>query len=136
MTSRLEQFDRVAIGILQQNLSSAGTGLHCIAESETGLFELLDPGGKILHLKNHPIPATGLLRLPVRHWAGTRRSRTAQDQLQIAARNLAKSGEVLNIQMETELVDIEIGGTSDIADLVSDAPKAADEVRLILSAGL
>src|SRR5439155_27390949 len=101
MTSRLEQFDRIAIGIFQQDLSSAWTGLHRIAEGETGLFELLDPGRKVLHLKNHPIPATRLLRLPVRHRAGTRRSRTAQDQLQIAARNLAKRREVLKIQMET-----------------------------------
>ena len=77
LSSRLEQLDRVAVWILQQNLPAAGPGLHLVAKLNTGFLQALDPGGKVSHFKHHAIPSARFLSMPIRHCARARCSRTA-----------------------------------------------------------
>src|ERR1044071_2175162 len=81
---RLEQLERVSVRIEQLNLLAAGTRLHLVSEANSGSFQCVHGSREIGHLKHDAIPATGLLRLTVRHRARARSTRTAQRQSQSA----------------------------------------------------
>ena len=53
----LEQFDRVARGIIDQNLFAARTRNDLTAKVRTGLCQLLHHQYKIVSFKHQPIPA-------------------------------------------------------------------------------
>ena len=82
---------------------------------------------KIGDLQDHAIPAAGLLRLSVRHGARARCSRTAQDELEVAARDLGECRRPLVIQLEAERLGVEIDRAADVLDLVAHAPQAQHE---------
>jgi len=82
---RLEELDRVAIGILQQDLLAARSGFHLIAKMQSCLFQSLDPGGKIGDLKNDPVPSARLLLTSIGRRTRARCARAAEDELEMAA---------------------------------------------------
>ena len=79
MASRLEQLNRIAVGIFNLNLFAARAYLHFISKMQTGLFQLSDARWQIPHLKEHTVPSAGLLLTAIRHWSGPGCPRTAQD---------------------------------------------------------
>ena len=84
MASRLEQLNRIAVGIFNLNLFAAGAYLHFISKTQTRLFQVSNARRQILHLKKHTVPSAGLLLTAIGHWSGPRCPRTAQDQLEAA----------------------------------------------------
>jgi len=69
LPSRLEQLDRIAIGILDLYLLAAWTNFHLIAEVNPRIRERLDERRKIRYPQDHPIPSARFLLPPVGHWA-------------------------------------------------------------------
>jgi hypothetical protein len=66
-------------------------------------FQILDPQGEIGEFKDDPIPPAGLLAKSARHRTRTRRAGAAEDELEIAARDLSEGGRILSIKLEAEL---------------------------------
>jgi hypothetical protein len=125
--SWFEKLDRIAVRVLQQDLFAARSGLHLVAKMKSRRFQILDPRGKIGDFKDDPIPPAGLLAMSAGRWTRTRRTRAAEDKLEIADRDLSEGRQILAIQLEAELFCIEVSRTVDIFDLISDPPKASDE---------
>jgi hypothetical protein len=69
LPSRLEQLDRIAVGIFDLCLLAAWTNLDLIAEMNSRIREHLNERREILDLQNHAIPPARFLLPPVRHWA-------------------------------------------------------------------
>src|SRR5262245_34205811 len=63
----LEQFDRVAVGIFNLDLSATGSRFHLVAEMDPGLLERGDAGWQVGNFQHHPIPSSRLLCLTSRH---------------------------------------------------------------------
>lgn len=85
MANRLEQPNRIAIGILKLNLFAARAYLHFISKMQTRLFQVSNARRQILHLKKHTAPTAGLLLTAIGHWPGARCPRAAQDLLEAAS---------------------------------------------------
>jgi len=79
VASRLEQLNRVAVGIFNLNLFAAGAYLHLISKTQTRLFQVRNECRQILHLKEHTVPSAGLLMTAILDWSGPRCPGTAQD---------------------------------------------------------
>ena len=79
MASRLEQLNRIAVGIFNLNLFATGADLDFISKTRTRLFQLRNARRQILDLKEHTVPSAGLLLTAIAHWSRPRCPRTAQD---------------------------------------------------------
>ena len=128
LLSWLEEFDRVSIRILKQDLLAARSDFHLVAKTESGRLQLLDPGREVGNFKNDSIPAPRLLAMSIGHRTGTGCARTAEDEFEMAARDLGEGGQMLVVELEAEPLRIELRGAADVLDLIADAPKAADKV--------
>jgi hypothetical protein len=67
MASRLEQLNRIAVGIFNLNLLAGRAYFHFIPETQTRLFQLRKARSQILHLKKHAVRSAGLLRTAIGH---------------------------------------------------------------------
>src|SRR5262249_24339161 len=103
----LEQFDRIAVGIFHEDLLAARTDFHLVAKARGEGPELADACGQVLHLEDHPVPATRLLLPTVRHPPGARRPGTAEDQLESSHGDLSERRRVLLVQIEPQREGIE-----------------------------
>src|SRR5262245_8710553 len=82
MASRFEELNRIAVGIFDLNLLPTGAGLHFISKTHACLFQISNARRQILHLKHHAVPSARLLLTAIGHGSRSRRSGTAQDQLE------------------------------------------------------
>src|SRR5438128_1317507 len=94
---------------------------------QSRIFQRLNPGRKVRHLENHPIPAARLLGVAIRHRARTRRAGATQNQFEIAGRNLGKSRQMLLIQLETKLLSVEVDGPTNVLYLIAHTPQPENE---------
>ena len=61
MVSRLEQLNRIAVGIFNLNLFAARADFHLISKTHASFSQISNPRRRILHLKKHTVPSAGLL---------------------------------------------------------------------------
>jgi hypothetical protein len=118
--SRLEEFHRVVVGVLRQDLLSARTNYDFVAKRDTCLFHLSDPRGQVLHLQNEAFPAAGFWAASIWHWPRSRTLRAAQSQCEVALRDDGKSRTLLPIEFEPKILCVESNSPINIADYVSD----------------
>ena len=109
------------------NLLPTRADFHFIPKTHACLFQVSNARREILHLKKHTVPSTRLLLTAIGHWPGARCPGTAQDQLKVANGNLAESGQVLHIQIETKRLSIKGNCSLNIFDLISNTPKPPNE---------
>src|SRR5215471_5616009 len=83
LAGRLEQLDRIAVGIFQLDLFATGAYFHLIAKMKPSDLQRLNPPRKIGNLEDHPVPTAGLLLATIWHWPGTRSPGTAENQFVI-----------------------------------------------------
>ena len=81
----LEQFDRVAGRVLEQDLLAARAGDDVVAERQPGGAQPLDLGGDVVDDQMDAVPAARPGRPAVGHRPAGRAGRTAQQQPQLAA---------------------------------------------------
>ena len=67
---RLEEFDRIACRVVEQDLFAAVANNNIIAEVRPGLAQRLDFAGKVRDLELNPVPAARLWRTTIRHGLG------------------------------------------------------------------
>src|SRR5262245_8206830 len=84
LSARLEQLDRIAGGVVDDDLLSSGTLEDVAAEVDLRVPQPLDLGRQVLDVDDDAIPAARLGLPPVTHGlrGATRAVRRAQDQLQ------------------------------------------------------
>src|SRR5690606_28613308 len=70
------------------------------------------------------VPAAGLLLPAIRQRPGSGSARAAQDQPQLAGRDLGKRRQLLHVTGEAERLCVERHGPRDVSNLISDASKA------------
>src|SRR5262245_31581377 len=75
------QLDRIAVRVLDLNLTSARTGFHLVAEADPGALESGDTAGEVRDAQHDAVPAAGLLPLTVRHRPRAGRSGPTQQDL-------------------------------------------------------
>src|SRR6185436_19473127 len=85
-TRRLEQLDRVAVGIFDLDLSPARPGQHLVPKAEAGFFQSFHALGKIVDPEHDPVPTAGRLFPAVRHRPGAGRLWPAQQDVHVAER--------------------------------------------------
>ena len=127
LSSGFEQLDRIAIGVFQLDLLASRAYFHFIPKMQACLLQFFDPGRKIGYPKNHPVPPSGFLMMTVRHHARTRRSRSAEKNLDVFDRDGRELRQLLMFQLETKLPGIELDGVTHVLDLVPNAVKAQDK---------
>src|SRR5215208_491304 len=81
----LEELDRVAGRILEQNLLAARTGDDVVAERQPGGAEPFDLGRDVLDDEVDAVPASRLRGAPIRHRPPGRALGAAEQQAQAAA---------------------------------------------------
>src|SRR5215204_2727717 len=83
LVSRLEELDRVAIWVHQQDLLAARSDFHLIAKIKSRRLQGFDRGRQVSDFKDDPIPSARLLTMSIRHWTGARCARAAEDEFEI-----------------------------------------------------
>jgi hypothetical protein len=86
---------------------------------ESGFLQPFDATGKIRDAKNDAIPSARLLTLAVGHRTRTRRSRAAQQKVQLSERDVGEGRELLMLECEPEMLGVERDGTTNVAALIS-----------------
>src|SRR5688500_11654548 len=109
---RLEELDRIAVGIFQLDLPAARPDLHLVAETEARFLQRPDLRREVRDLQHYPIPATGFLLPPIGQRTRSRRPRPAQQDLEIADRDARECRQLLRFQLEAELPGIEGDGAA------------------------
>src|SRR5256885_9092866 len=107
LSRRLEQLNRIVVGVLDHDLTTARAGFHLIAKVDSGPLQDLNAGREILYGQNDPIPSAGLLTATVRHRSRTGRARTAQQNAKRPERDTGKGWRLLMVQRKAEVAGIE-----------------------------
>jgi hypothetical protein len=116
----LEEFDRVAAGVFDQDLFAAGTGDDVVAEGDTGPAEFLDGGRKIGNLEDEAVPTAGSGWGAVGHRATGGTGWAAEPEAEVAAGDDGEGGAHRLFEAEVEDFGVEGGGVGDIIDNVPD----------------
>src|SRR5215212_449803 len=104
----LEQFDRVAGRILQQDLRAAVAAHYLVAKLSAGGPELRDRGRQILDFDPDAVPATWRGEPAVGHsLAGPTGARSVEQQPKCPKRHLRESRCGVQIELETEKLGVE-----------------------------
>src|SRR5439155_17734594 len=78
---RFEELERIAVWILELDLSAPGADFHLVPEMQSGLLQRVDTGGEIRDPKDDPIPTTRFLMTAVGQRARTRGPGPAEQNL-------------------------------------------------------
>src|SRR5215471_9886482 len=76
----LEQFDRIAGGVVENDLRAARTGDDVVAELESRVTEALEFSGQILHLIMNTVPAAGYRFATIGHGPASGASLSAEQK--------------------------------------------------------
>jgi hypothetical protein len=128
----LEQFDRIAVGIFDLDLSAGGTSLHLIAKLHARVLKHVDLYRQIRDVQNNSIPSARLLGFAAGQWARARCARPTEQEPEISEHHTRKRGKLLMFQSEAEMVRVEGGRMRNICHLVTHAVQAEDANCLCL----
>src|SRR5262245_50932399 len=94
---------------------------------ESHAAQLLDQRGKIGDTQDDSIPAAWLLALAAGHPSRAGRSRTAEQEVKRSERDIGEGREFLVLERESEVLGVELGGATYIADLIPNAVEGLDQ---------
>src|SRR5687768_15193942 len=120
---RLEELDRIAVGILELDLPAARSDLHFVAEVQPRFLQRPDLRREVRDLEDYPVPTAGFLSAPIGQRTRSRCPRPAQQDLEIADRDARECRQLLRFQLEAELPGIEGDGAADVLHQVPDTVK-------------
>jgi hypothetical protein len=127
LSRRFEQFDRIAVLILDLDLLAARSGLHVVSKTNAGLLQRVDERREIIHTKHDTIPPARVLLLTARHRPGSGGLWTAQQERRVPERDAGERRKLLMLQREAQLCRVERDRADDILRLISDAMHELDE---------
>src|SRR5262245_42489163 len=115
----LEEFDHVAGGVLEQDLLAAGSCEDVVAEPSTRVAEAGDFDIDVVDDEVDSVPAAGYRLGAIRHWPPRGAGRPAEQQPQVAARDVGESGNEARQNLEVEKLRVEGDGALDVIDDVA-----------------
>jgi hypothetical protein len=130
LSSRLEELNRIPVGIFHLNLLATWADFHLIAESDTGVLQQLNARGEIFDAEDDAVPSARFLSTTVGHRSRTRSARTAQKNPQWSERDIGECGWLLVFQRKTKAFRIERNRSRDVSDLVAHPMEARPHVSL------
>src|SRR5215211_453781 len=117
---RLEQLDRIASGILEQDLLAARPTDDVVAKRQAGGTQPLDLRRDVFDDEVDAVPAPRLRGAAVGHRPPGRAHRAAEQQPQVAAHDVGERGRGAGAQLEAEVGGVEGHGVLDVVDHVAD----------------
>src|SRR6266540_3667612 len=129
LAGRLEQFDRVAGGVVDQDLGAAGPGHDVVAELHSFSAEPLDLGRYVVDKKVDAVPAAWAGFAPVGHRAPGRAGRPTEQQPQVPPNDIDEGRCRIGEHGEPEMGGVELDGGIDVVDHVADADHIFRHVR-------
>src|SRR3954451_20474312 len=117
----LEELDRIACGVVYEDLLPAGAGDDVVAEAEPRLAEPRDLALDVVDDQVDPVPAAWLRDTAVGHGAAGGARRPAQQQPQRPAHDVGERRRVARAQLKPEVLRVEADGALDVVDEVADA---------------
>jgi hypothetical protein len=123
---RLEQFDRIACRVVEQDLPSAHTGDDVVAEVGSRLAQRLDFACKVVDLELYAVPSAWLGLATIGHGLGGSPGTggRVQEEAEIASRYDGKAGSGPELDGETETLGIERESRIHIIDDVTHADRS------------
>ena len=122
----LEEFDRIAVGVFDLDLSADGTRLHLIAKLHARVLQRVDLRRQIRDSQDHSIPSARPLGFTAGQRARARCSRSTEQQPEISEQHTRKCGKLLMFQSEAEMVRVEGARPGYILHLIANAVHADD----------
>ena len=92
-----------------------------------GLLHGGNTAGKIGDAKNHAVPSTWFLLLPIRHRPRSGCPRAAEQNLRVAERDARERRQLLMFEREAQMSRIERDRMRDVLDLIADAMNGLHE---------
>jgi hypothetical protein len=130
LSSRLEELNRIPVGIFHLDLLPKWADFHLIAESDTSVLQQLNARGEIFDTQDDAIPSTRFLSTTAGHRSRTRRARAAQKNPQWSERDIGECRWLLVFQLKTKVFRIERNRSRDVSDLVAPPVEARPHVSL------
>ena len=124
---RLEQLDRIPVGILDLDLPAAGAGFHLVAKMQSGLLQFSDERREVSDPQNDTVPTAWHLLLSVGQWPRAGRARAAEENLRAAKGNAGERRKLLVLHRESEVLRIEGDGASHVLHLVANTMNVLHE---------
>src|SRR5687767_9389614 len=106
---RLEQLDRVARRVLEQNLSASVAVHDLVAEPRSLALQPFNGVGQVGNLELDSVPAARTGRLPIRHGlaGAATATRSIQQQTKIAARHSCEARCWMHVELEAQQLRVE-----------------------------
>jgi hypothetical protein len=125
----LEELDRVAGGVVEQDLLAARAGDHVVAEAQSGGPQPFDLSGKIVDDQVNAVPTAGVGGAAVGHRSSGRAGGTAQQQTQLAPDDVRERGRGAGAELEAEVRGVEGDGLFHVVDHVTDTDELVVHAR-------
>src|SRR5918996_4388453 len=119
---RLEQLDEVAGWILDEDLRPARTGHDIVAEANAFGSQTIDLTGEVVGDEVDAVPPTGPRLGAVRHRASRGALRPAQQDAEVAPRDIGECREAA-AHREPQMLGVELRRLGDIIDHVADVDR-------------
>src|SRR5829696_5818537 len=119
---RLEQFDGITRGVLQQNLPASVARHDLVPEPMARRLEPFDHAREIVHLDLDAVPPAWGGNTAIRHGlACAACSRPIEQKMQVAARQRCEAGRWVHLDLETKCSGVERNGGVHVVNNVSDS---------------
>src|SRR3954452_2973731 len=125
----LEELDRVAGGVLEQDLPAARPADDVVAEGQARGSEPVALGRDVLDDEVDAVPAAGLRGAAVGHRSPGRALGTAEQQPQVPADDVGERRGGAHVEREAEVRGVEVDGRFDVVDHVADVHELVRHVR-------
>src|SRR4051794_40784102 len=126
---RLEELDRVARGILEQDLPTPRAADDVVAERQARALEPRDVGGDVLDDEVDAVPSAGPGRAAVRHRSAGRALGPAEQEPEVAAYDVRERRCGAAADREREVGGVEVDRRLDVVDHVADADELVRHLR-------
>jgi hypothetical protein len=124
VSRRAGELDRVARGVLEQDLAAAPPRDDVVTEAGPALAQRLDLALEVGDLDLDAIPAPGLGRTAMGHRLScAARAGPIEQQPQVASREHRKAGSGPHLDVEAELLDVEVNRGVDVIGDVANADR-------------
>src|SRR4051794_37866664 len=125
----LEELDRVAGGVFEQDLLAARPADDVVAERHAGRAQPLDLRGDVVDDEVDAVPTARLRRLAIRHRPSGGALRATEEQAQVAAHDVGERRCSAGTQLEPEVGRVEVDCLVDVVDHVADVHELIAHLR-------
>src|SRR5262249_32204995 len=127
----LEQFDRIAGGVIENDLRASRPRDDVVAELESRVTQALDFSGEILHLNMNPVPTAGHGFATIGHGPASGAGLSAEQKTHAVTGDRCKRRAGILFDFKAEVCCVEFDGDGNVVDHVADANRRHTLVLLL-----